>query len=64
MDKKQSIWNEIARDDQEESKLMRTSFLNDITSRDEGISADKEKFIKGLKTFNPKLLPANKHDND
>ena len=64
MDEKQSIWNEIAKDDEDESKLMRKSFVNEITSRREGISADKEKFIKGLKTFNPKLLPANKHDND
>lgn len=58
------IWHEIEEEDANDSKIVRKSFVNDVSSRREGISADGEKFIKGLHTFSPKVLPANKHDND
>lgn len=66
MNKKHSndIWREIEKANADNSKIMRENFVNDVISRREGISADGEKFIKGLHTFNPKVMPANKHDND
>lgn len=44
------------------SKVATRSFLMEIAENPEGISAEREKFIHGMKTDSHKVLPPNKSE--
>lgn len=54
------IWHEIEKDEADKSKVIRKAFVDKADDAREGMSADREKFGKGIPTFSPKLLPADR----
>lgn len=55
------IWNEKALKHEYDTKEQRFEFLKEVGSRNEGVSADKEKFLHGLYTGSIKTFPQRDH---
>lgn len=52
-----SQWREEAERLEEEREEMRQKFLQEVGQRTEGISAQREKFVRGLEVGNHKVPP-------
>ncbi|MDW7673229.1 MAG: hypothetical protein SCK28_01710 [Bacillota bacterium] len=60
MDKDMIKWRKTEKSEAELTENRREEFLEEVEIRPEGVAAEKEKFIMGLKTGSPKVLNPNK----
>ena len=60
--KSAKYWFEIAENENEEIERKRQEFVRNVSRRQPGISADREKFPDGVKTGSYIVLPPNRED--
>lgn|GEM_PF-6406172 len=53
-------WQKLSAAEAELTETRKDEFLGEIGAREHGLSAEKEKFIRGLHTWSPKLFYPNK----
>lgn len=55
--KNAKYWFELAQDNNEEIEQKREQFVRNVSQRETGIAADREKFSGGVKTGSRKRFP-------